>query len=744
MLARRARCVLAFCALAPAGTRADLTIYDDALAPGWQNWSWGTAVDFASTANVHAGAAAAAVTHTEPWAGFYLHAPTTINAAELGSVRFWIHGGAGAGRPLVLWAYDQNLQAAGSVAVPSPATWTLVEVPLSSFSATLISGFAWQENSGSARPTYAVDDIALVGGGGPSEAPELFVDAASDRKPISEFIYGMNFAPEALAAELRLPVNRWGGNATTRYSYIHDTSNRASDWFFENIPNDNPAPQNLPHGSASDDFVDANERTGTESIITVPLIGWTPKSRAMSWGFSVTKYGAQQQTDPWQPDAGNGVRTSGTLITGNDPLDTSAPIGPGFVQGWIAHLAARYGDAGAGGVRFYNLDNEPMLWNHTHRDVHPGGVGYDELRDRTVQYGAAIKAADPAALTLGPVLWGWDAYFYSALDVELGGPQWWNTRPDRMAHGDTPLTPWYLQQMRAHEQSTGTRILDYLDLHYYPQGPGVALGPAGSAATQALRLRSTRSLWDPSYIDESWIAQPVRLIPRMREWVDATYPGTRLAITEYNWGGHEHINGALAQADVLGIFGREGLDLACLWTAPAPQEPAAHAFRIYRNFDGAGGAFGSTGVHAASTDEARVSVYAAERQDGTLTIVAINKADEPLACPLTLAGFEPGGPAAAYRYSGANTDAIVRLADLPLDPNGTTLALPASSITLLAVPGPACAGDFNKDGILNVNDFSDFRAAYLAGDPRADYSGDGVLGVADFSAFRTAYLRGCP
>lgn len=55
-----------------------------------------------------------------------------------------------------------------------------------------------------------------------------------------------------------------------------------------------------------------------------------------------------------------------------------------------------------------------------------------------------------------------------------------------------------------------------------------------------------------------------------------------------------------------------------------------------------------------------------------------------------------------------------------------------------------CPGDFNGDGEPTVSDFSDFRAAYLAGDAAADYSGDGELSVADFSAFRSAYLAGCP
>lgn len=55
-----------------------------------------------------------------------------------------------------------------------------------------------------------------------------------------------------------------------------------------------------------------------------------------------------------------------------------------------------------------------------------------------------------------------------------------------------------------------------------------------------------------------------------------------------------------------------------------------------------------------------------------------------------------------------------------------------------------CPADFNGNGALGVDDFTAFRAAYLAGDMRADFTGDGVLGVADFTAFRAAYLAGCP
>jgi hypothetical protein len=527
-----------------------------------------------------------------------------------------------------------------------------------------------------------------------SPGPALSVNAAAGRHAISPLIYGMNFPTEALAAELHLPLQRWGGNSTTRYNWQNDTSNHASDWYFENLPNANPNPALLPAGSSSDRFIEQGRRTGSETLLTVPLIGWTPSSRARSCGFSVSKYGAQQSTDVWEPDCGNGVRPNGSLITGNAASDTSTAITPAFVQAWMGHLIAQYGSAANGGVRFYNLDNEPMLWNSTHRDVHPQPVSYDELRDRSLAYAAAIKATDPAAQTLGPVLWGWTAYFYSALDA-AGGGSWWNNPLDRLAHGNLPLVEWYLQQMAAYEQQHGLRILDYLDLHFYPQGSGIFSAQPGDAATQALRLRSTRGLWDATYIDESWINEPVNLIPRMRAWVNSRYPGTRLAISEYSFGAMGDINGALAQADALGIFGREGLDLATLWDPPTQQQPGAFAFRMYLNPDGSGKGFGETSVQAASADPGRLAVYAAQRgADGALSVIVINKTSGALSANLSLGGFIGARSARVTQYSGAQPDHLVTLPNQPISAGGLQAVYPAESITLWVIPSGENLKDF--------------------------------------------------
>ena len=326
-------------------------------------------------------------------------------------------------------------------------------------------------------------------------------------------------------------------------------------------------------------------------------------------------------------------------------------------------MRSRFGSANSGGVRYYALDNEPFLWSHTHRDVRPEPVGYDELRDRGYTYGAAIKLADPSAKVFGPVLWGYTAYYYSGIDAASGD---WENPPDRLAHGDVPVVEWYLDQMRRYEQRNNQRILDYFDLHFYPQQAGVALQPAGDLATQRLRLRSTRSLWDPTYVDESWIGDEdnptVELIPQMHSWVNNNYPGTKLALTEYNFGGLEHINGALAQADALGIFGRERLDFATLWDPPNINQPGAFAFRMYRNYDGNGSTFGEQALSAESSNQGKLAVYAARRSsDGKVTVMVINKAMTAVQGNLTFENYFGGlTPANVYQYSGDDIKYIPR------------------------------------------------------------------------------------
>src|SRR5687767_10742269 len=78
------------------------------------------------------------------------------------------------------------------------------------------------------------------------------VDAAAQRRPIDRRIYGVAFASSSDLLALNVPLHRHGGNATSRYNWQLNASNRGEDWFFESI-----AGASSTAGADTDDFVQA-------------------------------------------------------------------------------------------------------------------------------------------------------------------------------------------------------------------------------------------------------------------------------------------------------------------------------------------------------------------------------------------------------------------------------------------------------------------------------------------------------
>ncbi len=515
------------------------------------------------------------------------------------------------------------------------------------------------------------------------------VDAGAQRHAISPFIYGVAYATQAQLEELNASLNRRGGSATSRYNWQANAANRGSDWFFESLPYTGEEP-----GAEVDSFITRTRAAGTEPLVTIPMMGWVARlgpSRARLASFSISKYGPQMDSDYWFSDAGNGIRPDGRYII-NNPHDANLRVEPPFQRGWVQRLRSRWGAAAQGGVRYYTLDNEPSLWHESHRDVHPVGATMQEVRDKHLAYAALVKDAEPGALVFGPEEWGWSGYFYSGYDIQAVRQKGYTHFPDREANGGWDYLPWLLDQLRRNEQATGRRLLDVFTVHYYPQG-GEFSGDV-SPSMQLLRNRSTRSLWDPSYTDESWIQDKVMLIPRLKGWVETYYPGTRTGITEYNWGAEDHINGATAQADILGIFGREGLDYATRWETPDASTPTFKAMKLYRNYDNQKSTFGDVSVACIVPDPDTLSAFAAERtRDGALTVMVINKALSSGETPITLSlsGFTAGSVVQRWQLTQANV--ISRLEDLGASAHGLSTTVPGQSVTLFVIPAGVPGGN---------------------------------------------------
>jgi len=486
---------------------------------------------------------------------------------------------------------------------------------------------------------------------------------------ISPGIYGLAVPSRSAVAGWKVPLIRWGGNTAERYNWqLGNAWNTGKDWFFENVAVEADAWQR---------FLERADEAGARVFVNLPLLGFVAKD-TVSHGYSVKKYGPQQRHDPSRPDAGNGVRPDGKPIGGNDRADSSVAADPEFIAAWVRAMKSRFPRLFAERRVIFAPGNEPMLWHLTHRDVHPEPVSYEEYLDRFVKTAQAVKAAAPEAEIAGPELWGWPAYFQSARDLER------KTNEDRRGHGGLDFLPWFLRQMRAREGQGGVRLLDYVTVHFYPQAPGV-FSPAVDLEATRLRLDSVRSLWDPGYQDPSWIKAKVALIPRLKRWVAEGYPGTRIGLTEYNWGGEDDISGALALADILGIFGREGLDLACYWTTPPEGSFGAAAYALYRNADGAGAQFGGESLSARTegSGSETLSVYAVlDRGAKTAMVMAVNKSGLPRSLKLRWQGIEVGpGPAYAVDGSGAK----IRMVTQSASPAGP-LALAARSVVHFRFP----------------------------------------------------------
>ncbi|MEF3305399.1 glycoside hydrolase family 44 protein [Paenibacillus sp. GYB003] len=661
------------------------TVYADELADGFRNQSWHDK-DLANTEQARSGVRSIKF-EPDGWDGVWLVSDRKRSVADYYGIELWLHGGTAGGQKLTLHAYnggssmgavDLSRYAPGS-SLPA-GQWSHIVVNFADMGLRNepFDGLIVQAATEDDQAAVYIDDIAFLRNLNPGlpepelPAVQVKIDAQADRRPINPDIYGINYDDmHPTESQLAFPVQRWGGNNTTRYNWELDVANRASDWYFINYPYENDRPEQLPHGSMSDRFIDMVHGKNGKVLLTVPTIGWTPKSREVTYGFSQKKYGPQQSGARELPDAGNGVFPGGELVTGNDPLDTSKRIGPDFVTRWIDHIGARTGNR----VNFYALDNEPEIWHVTHRDVHPQAPTYDEIWGFTETYGAAIKAKDPDANIFGPTSWGWCAYFYSSADNCADGP-------DRQAHEGKPFLEWYLQKVRQYEQATGVRLVDYLDIHYYPQENGVPTDDEGPA-TAKRRFQALKALYDPNFIDRSWIQEPIRLIPRMKEMIERHAPGTKLAITEYNFGNGDGITAGLAQAEALALFGREGVDLATRFGTLPAGTPLEDAFKLYLNYDGKGGRIEGDSVRATSTIADAVGAYAIVSPQGKTFVLLFNK-DTVSRVAEVDGSFAEGVQGELYRF-----DARQRLAfdgHVQTANGGFAVKLPARSAALIAVP----------------------------------------------------------
>jgi hypothetical protein len=557
------------------------------------------------------------------------------------------------------------------------------------------------------------------------------INTLANRHQISPYIYGINTLNSNDITSLSPGLTRFGGNETSDYNWKLFTYNTGGDWFFEDF--------NL--GNSNGISVDSVAMTryavnaGSQMLTTMPMLGWVAKEPENgsnhNWSFSVATYGAQCETDPGNPDAGNGQKpdcqTPVTTIASTNayyPLvDTAGDCATGnclYRNEWAAALATAFGNETCNvpytqitSCHFYDMDNEPEIWDGSHRDIHPNHPGYTELSNLFEKEGTALKTWDPSAVRFGPITCCW-SFLWSA------GP----SGDDKNAHAGIDYVPWWLNQIYWLDQINGARTLDVFDVHSYV-GDNVDTTGFTNSQLRAAAGKVYRTYWDPLYensgSEADWITttQPNRgvafLIPRLKALVNAIYPGTPLSFSEWeSWMAPQSewdFSTALSDADAFGVMGREGLSFSTRWGGPSTTDgttnqphPNYQSFKLYTNYDGARHGFGTLSVSDQSSSNPDLfTSYAALDATGTkMTIMVLNK--------------DPGNTAnVTFNLNGFNASTYTAYTLVSTDPSSiataastawsATQSFAANSITLLVVSGkqpskPASEWYLNPDDLM--------------------------------------------
>jgi hypothetical protein len=507
---------------------------------------------------------------------------------------------------------------------------------------------------------------------------------------ISPWIYGANFYSNNTAPQPNFSLDRDGGNRWTAYNWETNASNAGSDF---NYQNDNYLSSSAVPAEAVRSFIAGDQNAGLASLVTVQLQGLV----------SADENGPVSVANPPDltrfktvVDKKSTVSSVPFTVT---PPTTDANV---YMDEFVWALDQKFPGQGIFGVSpahptFVSLDNEPDLWASTHKEVQGStNISSGNFVTKTVALSEALKDQFPNLVIFGPVNYGFGGIYSWQNDPSLSptpsGANWFADK--------------YLAGINTASAAYKKPVVDVYDFHWYSEACASSCLPDGStrvinltastltdAQIQAI-VQSPRSLWDPTFTETSWITGvlggPINILGRLQAKIVGENPGMKLAITEYENGGFNHIAGTIAQADNLGIFGSLGVFAANFWPPNGTYSYTLAGFRAFRGFDGGTANFPSTSLQTTSSDVASVVVYAASDPSilGRICFVAINRSTSS---KVTVINGQPlAGTAHLYQITAASASGQspvqpVFAGQVPASGPSLTITLPPLSVTTIDV-----------------------------------------------------------
>lgn len=491
------------------------------------------------------------------------------------------------------------------------------------------------------------------------------INPDKDNSSISPYLYGSNGFNNYAGANMN--CMRMGGNRLTGYNWENNASNAGTDW---QNSSDGYLSNSLIPGKAVTDFVDNCRTLGQKSLVTVQMAGYVAADKNGSVQASEVAPSKRWKEVAFVKGA------PFTLVP--DTTDNKV-----YIDEMVNFMVAKYKKASEGGVFAYSLDNEPCLWSGTHPLIHPKAVGCRELVDKSIACAKAIKSIDTGALVFGPVLYGYNAY------VNLQNSPDWNTVGQKYDW----FIGYYLDQMKKASDSAGLRLLDILDLHWYPEAQGDGMRIIGSNAevsdpvtpgANMARMQAPRSLYDTAYVETSWISSmlggPIKLLPDVKKSINKYFPGTKIALTEFTYGAANHISGGIATADFLGAAGKNGVFMTNKWYVTYGYTAAA--YKIFRNYNGSNAPFGTTACFASTSNIDSAAVYGSFNgtDKSVLHIIAINKASTAKSVAINISAGQKYAAAEVWGFNASDTLITKRASVSTITNNSFEYTMPALSV----------------------------------------------------------------
>ena len=533
-----------------------------------------------------------------------------------------------------------------------------------------------------------------------SYSMNVTVDLKGDKKAISPLIYGVNdFGSTGNYRNTKVNAVRQGGNRYTGYNWETNWSNAGEDWV-------NSSDTHL--GDEKNGPAYAVRRLSEETsdfdisykLATLQMAGYVAADKAGS-----IKEGEGAPGERW-----NEVKAKKDGELSLEPDTTDKVV---YMDEYVNYIVNKLGDASTKtGIQGYSLDNEPFLWNDTHPFIHKEECGADELIDKSIELAKTVKDIDPKAEVFGPALWGMLPCITAGDSEKSTDPVW----AEKKANYDW-YVDYYLERMAKAEQETGKRLLDVFDVHYYSQ----------DCSTDDGALQAARSLYDPSYHENSWLQQePFKnyfpFITKLQESIKKYYPGTKLAVSEYNLAniGNEKVTGksvvsAIAEMETLGAFADNDVYFATYWGTLPDCPYVESAINLYTNYDGKGSAFGDTLVKTTTEDVSKSAAYAAIKgeDDSCVDVILSNKnKTEAEKAVITIDGSSKTYKSAVV-YAVTQDHSDIRVAEVRNDVNGNTveIELPALSVAHIVLSDKESDAKVYeapnvtvKETVLNVSD----------------------------------------